>query len=459
MLRTVAGGVARLFGAIGLDRAIFYTVSGRAWAILSGPITLLFIARYLTVEEQGFYYTFGSIVALRVFFELGVSNVVLQFASHEKAHLEWTAERSLEGSADAHARLSALLRKATHWYTGVAVLILVSLIAAGFLFFGREATSDGWQAPYVTVVVLASINICMNPAFAVLEGCGLVREVAFVRLTQGVVGTVLCCASLLAGMKLFSAAAMALGAVVAGAVWLFRRRIVLRDLWSVRADRDLLSWRNEVWPFQWRIAVSIVSGYFIFHLFNPVLFAFRGAAEAGRMGMSMSVVMAIFTAAISWLSTKRPHFGTLIARGDFDTLDRVFYRALWQSVLVMVLGSAGAWTAIFFLREIGHPWANRVLDPWSLAFLMLAMITNQIVFAEAMYLRAHKKEPFLTISVVSALLVGASTFFLGRQYGALGITAGFFVLTAVVSLGGGTYVFVNRRRAWHGAFAAGESRA
>ncbi len=45
-----------------------------------------------------------------------------------------------------------------------------------------------------------------------------------------------------------------------------------------------ISWRREVWPFQWKIAVSWLCDYFIFQLFTPVLFAFRGPVEAGQDG-------------------------------------------------------------------------------------------------------------------------------------------------------------------------------
>jgi hypothetical protein len=34
-----------------------------------------------------------------------------------------------------------------------------------------------------------------------------------------------------------------------------------------------IDWWKEVWPFQWRIAISYACGFFIFQLFNPVLFS------------------------------------------------------------------------------------------------------------------------------------------------------------------------------------------
>ena len=87
-----------------------------------------------------------------------------------------------------------------------------------------------------------------------------------------------------------------------------------------------IRWNQEVWPFQWRIAVSWLSGYFLFWIFNPVLFAFRGPVEAGKMGMSLSLANAIQAIAVSWVSTKSAPFGTLIARKEYRRLDETFFR-------------------------------------------------------------------------------------------------------------------------------------
>jgi len=51
------------------------------------------IARFLTPSEQGYYYTFNSLVALQIVFELGFSFVILQLAAHERAQLSFLPGR------------------------------------------------------------------------------------------------------------------------------------------------------------------------------------------------------------------------------------------------------------------------------------------------------------------------------------------------------------------------------
>lgn len=206
---------------------------------------------------------------------------------------------------------------------------------------------------------------------------------------------------------------------------------------------------KEVWSFQWRIAVSWLCGYFIFQLYNPVLFAYHGPVAAGQMGMSLSLSGALTAVAISWINTKAAPFGAMIARKEYTTLDRVFFQALKQSLAVCGAGMLTIWLLVFYLNRAHFSLAHRVLSPLSIGILLATAPISIVTFAEATYLRAHKQEKFLLNSIIAAILVGSSAFFLGRPFGALGIVTGTFLSSLIVGLPLGTYMFVRYRRLWH----------
>ncbi len=208
---------------------------------------------------------------------------------------------------------------------------------------------------------------------------------------------------------------------------------------------------KEVWPFQWRIALSWLCGYFIFQLFNPVLFAYRGAVEAGQMGMSLTIMNALIAIAISWVNTKAAPFGAMIARKEYAELDRTFFTAVRQSLLVCTVCILLTWVAIIYLNWIHFPLVRRVLAPLPFGLLLLLVPMNVLVFAQATYLRAHKQEKFLLNSVLGAILTGSSTFFLGRSYGAIGVVIGSVLIGALIGVPLGTYTFIKYRRIWHEA--------
>ena len=81
--------------------------------------------------------------------------------------------------------------------------------------------------------------------------------------------------------------------------------------------------------------------------------------------------------------------------------------------------------------------------------LLLTVLCNHIVFSEAVYLRAHKSEPFLVVSVTVGVLTAAGTVILGWLWGSTGVTIGYFFTSDVLGLVLGTTIFLARRSEWH----------
>ena len=86
-----------------------------------------------------------------------------------------------------------------------------------------------------------------------------------------------------------------------------------------------------------------------------------------------------------------------------------FFEALRQTFFVSVAGALTAWLGCICLNILHLRFAQRLLDPFSLGLLLMYMIMNVIIFAEAFYLRAHKQEVLFTNSVVGAVTVTITT--------------------------------------------------
>jgi O-antigen/teichoic acid export membrane protein len=439
---------------LGIDRAIGFTILARGWASSAGLVTVALIARFLSPAEQGYYYTFGSLIALQIVFELGFSLVILQMASHERAHLIFSPGGVISGDAIAHARLASVLQKTVRWYTAAALVLAVFLLTAGSHFFSAHQQGAGnvsWRLPWFAASIAATLTFQLDPILSFMEGCGFVPNVARLRLAQAMTGSSLAWLAMAVHHGLFAPAMIITGNAGVASLWLFRRRELLLPLMRHRSGEHRIHWMKEVWPFQWRIAVSWLSGYFIFQLYNPVLFAYRGAIVAGQMGMSLSLSGALGTVAVSWVNTKAAPFGTLIARKEYAKLDQLFFQSVKQSFTVCAIGAVAVWIGVLYLNWAHLPFAHRVLDPLSLGILLLIAPLNVVIFAEATYLRAHKQEKFLLNSVLGAILVGSSTYFLGRSYGALGVVVGSLLIGLLMGLPLGTYTFLKYRRIWHAA--------
>jgi O-antigen/teichoic acid export membrane protein len=118
-------------------------------------------------------------------------------------------------------------------------------------------------------------------------------------------------------------------------------------------------------------------------------------------------------------------------------------------VLVFLSGATIVVIGLVYLNFRHFRFADRLLSPICVLGLLLGTAINVVVFGEALYLRAHKQEKFLLNSVLGALLVTPSTYFLGRYYGAAGMVAGNLAIGIFMGLPLGTYVFIKYRNLWH----------
>jgi O-antigen/teichoic acid export membrane protein len=437
---------------LGLDRAVVFTVLARGWASASGLITVVLIARFLSTAEQGYYYTFASLIALQMVFELGFSQIVMQLASHERAHLSIEPDGSVKGDRVAHARLASVLQISVRWYGAGALLLAVVLIPAGLRFFSAHqhlGDAVSWRAPWIAAATAAVFAFQLDPLYSFFEGCGFVSNVAHMRWIQAVVGSLAAWILLLTHHGLYAPATVIAGQVVVGAIWLLWRRGLLVNLLTHETAGQHVSWQSEIWPFQWRIAISWVSGYFVYQTFNPFLFAYKGPVAAGQMGMSISFANSLMVVAMAWVSTKAAPFGTLIAQKRYLQLDALFFKALRQSAFVAGLGSTVIWSATTYLYFTHSRYAHKLLAPLPFALLLVAAILNHLFASLGTYLRAHKQEKLFQLSLSIAVAVLLSNYFFAKTSGALGMIAGYLGIIALIGLGGGMLIFNKYRRLWH----------
>ena len=84
-----------------------------------------------------------------------------------------------------------------------------------------------------------------------------------------------------------------------------------------------------------------------------------------------------------------------------------------------------------------------------LGMLMIVSVTNSVTNGMALYLRAHKKEPMMLISLISGVLIGGSVWFFGAKFGPQGAVYSYFVLALVWGLPSTIVVFTRFKRRWH----------
>jgi hypothetical protein len=441
------GFVHRVRAIVDLDFHVFMTLLFRSWSIIAGAATVLLVPFFLSPIEQGYYYTFAGILGLHIFFELGLSQVVVQLVGHEIAHLRIVGT-ALEGDVKRIDRLASLVHLLRQWYVIAAVLFALvgGLIGAVFFELRGQLPLRDWGGVWLLLTLATAVNLAYMPALALIEGTGQIGHVARLRLAQSALGYAALWMVLYFGGHLWAAASVSVITAILTSCWLRKEGKLyfwLRSRTFPTAHR--IDWRTDVLPFQWRIAASWISGYFIFYAFTPLIFSHRGAAEAGRFGMAMTVFNSVSAVGMSWVNAKAPAFGMHISRGERTALNTLFLRVFKRSLTFTIIASISVCAAAYILADRGITVMQRAAEPSVIACLALVCIINCIVFSVATYMRAHREEPMLPVSVVAGAATALIAYF-GSMHSVFLMSVAYLLMNLLLSLPWSLHLFMQYYR-------------
>ena len=437
------------------DPTIVLGMASKIWPAGAGLVTLLLITSKFSPVQQGYHLTFQNLVGMSVFFELGLSQVIVQFVSHEMVDVRLGRLGVPEGNAQAIARLAGIARFATHWFLVAALLMAILLSVGGTIFFSSQpAVQIIWFGPWLLVCLAASVDLLLLPSQALLQGCDRFVDAYIYRLGRSMASSISLWIAMAAGAGLWSAGiALSVGCSTGVVILVARHHGLFFTLLRHAHDRSV-DWRRQMLPLQWRIGLSWLSGYFIFSLFTPLAFHFEGPVVAGKVGLTLALVNTISSIAMTWAESHQSRFGILIANRKWKELDHAAMLSGALSIGTAVLGAVAMFVLMLVLPRTGLTIATRFLPSGEACFFVGTMLVNCVIFSQAFYLRAHKAEPFVWLSVGNAVLV-ASTAAIGEAlYGAVAMGIAYFFSTALVILPWATAILFRFRESYRRRYHA-----
>jgi len=432
------------------ETATAWSMAGKITQGIAAPVTAVLILVSFTPTVQGYHYSFASLLALQIFLELGLATVIPTFSSHEWVRLRLDGRGRVVGDGNALKRLSSLALASFRWYL-VAGLILFGVLGLGGTFFlgiRDEGANVGWRTPWLLLCAASVLTFSLTPIWALLQGCGQIGEVYRYKFVESLGKNIVLWSSITAGAGLWSAGLSGLFSALLAACFLWvRYRRFLASLLAGFESSPSVNWWQEVFPLQWRIAVSWVSGFFAFYLFTPAIFYFQGPEAAGQMGITWAIVGGISGLASTWAQIRAPQFAQLVADRRFEELDR---RAIQTGTFGVAFSFACGLAAIgaLAIAQIYSPSTAARFLPLGPVILFLASdVLHQISVTQSTYLRAFKREPFMVLSVVFGALIAAGTILLTPTVGVRGPAISYLVAT-IIGLAIATRIFLRARREW-----------
>ncbi len=398
--------IPRLIAILFHDRVVLITAASRLLSIVTAPLTIYFTVKYLTDAERGYYYTFFSLLGFSYLFDGAAAFTVQQKISQLCSRAVLNGRHELEGDTESVRQIADLFRATARWYGFAAIVFGVCVASIGILFF-LATSSDSisvWGMPWILSVMTASLSLSASHVPALIQGISRVDTVAIAQVGRTVVSSLVLCGSLVAGWRLYAAP---VSGVVGVVVWLGILRIswrpLIHQLQAEPLPDESVSWSREIWPMQWRMAISNTAGFFIYRALTPIVFSICGPATAGRFGMTQMAIDYVTQIAYSWLTVRTPRMSMLWASKAYDELIRLFRQTATMTVATFALGIVAGMTLLMILRHVVPSVPNAFLAPGEFLLLAAWGLANVLIACFATFGRSGGMESFTRLSLVFAV--------------------------------------------------------
>jgi O-antigen/teichoic acid export membrane protein len=432
----------------GSDPAVFTTLLLRITTSFVPFISVLIAVRFLTLEEQGYWYLFGSILAMAGYAELGFGQILSRLTA-----IEWG--KRAHGAEDSSVRIQNLFKVAlTSGLIFGGIICVITSVAGYFWISTRPAvhvTQVHWRLAWWLSSIAGPLLIALSMVNSFFEGCQLVATVnvrRFVMSWAGLAGSI---AVFVFGGHVLGFAGSRLLPLAVGIFMVFlQHKTLIASLgnwWT--ADR-LVSWLGDIWPLQWRYALSWSAGILINALYVPVVFNYVGPEDSGRFGLSMNILNFVFMTTTMLAGAKSPKLAMLYGQRRFSEMRHELRNMALLTSLAYALLALGFLGAVVFLRSRNSAFSGRLI-PFDLLLIgLVGVLGNSTFTLSSTFARSLNAEPFVTLSIVQGLLTIACLPWVTSHFGLGGAVCVYSVLWTA----SGLWSIVIARTKWRDVVSA-----
>jgi hypothetical protein len=404
------GGLQRFVATVWAEPIVRSAFLARAGNVAQGAIVALAIVWYLDPVQQGLWYSLASLLTVASMAEMGFGQVIVQIVAHD-----------LHGQAGAGARRGAYFVTAVKFGVAAAAAYLVFLGAGVAVFFGNapQHALRGSAGPVAAAAVAGALVLALSPLNSFFEGSLQIVSANHRRTLQSLAYALACFASLAAGLHLWAVpVALGVSFAVGVALLLGAHAAEMVGLW--RSPAAGVTWSRDFWPLQSRYAISWFSGIFFHFALSPLLLLRSGAAEAGRFGLTWSLLQAGAGFAIIWVSSHSAKFAAWVGAGEGLKYRMEYWRRFRWSLLTFIFMSACGLALVLGTGYYAPALAGRFVSPAGVIVLVLAAGANLLMQLLMVFARSFREEPFVREAWVSSLSIAALSYVLAPAWGAIG---------------------------------------
>lgn len=351
--------------------------------VLSGPITLIFVASCLSETELGYYYIFFSVIASIQLLEIGLGNVIRQFYAHSKSE-EDTAR---------YFSFSLI------YYLAVSVIFSIVSYLFDIAIFGVE-DKELWHLPWLILIAGTFLKNITLPFGAYLDGNQKQLEYQKINIFSSLLATTSLWISLNFELGLYS---ISIFQMVGAISFLL---LSIKHVEIKLKYRDFIPVLKEVWPLMEKTIIVWLMGYFFWNGFNIIAFKFSGAEVAGKVGYSLAIARAGYDIVATLFINQMTLLSNLISNGNANESHMLYKRYIKICSFLCFLGYFSFILVKIFLPELSF--INKTISLVDLLFLFFYFYMVVVMAINNNYIRCYKVEPFVFLSIYNATIIPLS---------------------------------------------------
>ena len=391
------------FFSIFLDETVFFVLASRVFSGLAGLVSIYFILKHLSLTAQAHYFTFINLAGFSVFFEFGLSTLIVQYVSHHIASFDISMMTQIHKYSRSSKKLFEFIRNVLLFSFILALLMFLFLNIIGLVIFKSDTNL---LLPWVLFVFLIALNFILNTMLNIIEGFGRLLEVAKIRFTLALISIPVLWASLSFGLGVYSLSAQIFSLIIILLFWSLRKyRSLFFATFKFEYKQSLESFIKKISQLQYRLSVSFFSNYISTQAFVPIIFSLGYLELAGKFGLTLQILNALSGLAITWVNSKLALFGTSVAKGRLVEMKSEFDRLARLSLGILFLLLVIFWCIFFYLSIIKSEFLNRLLPANYLAIVSIAIFANHVYSCLNVYLLSFKKDTLFVLNVYKILFL------------------------------------------------------
>ncbi len=430
------------------NRALTFSLSTIIFQLILTPIIIILVTSKISPEEQGYYYTFLSLLNLQSFFELGLFAFIVNKASSSFSNITIFDVKSLNKSYTDIPKLAALYSMTRKIYFLISLLFAFFVGGLGIIFF-----SHGWtynlneiQVCWIVFCILCSFQVYFLGLNGFLEGCGQIDVVEKWKLISFVVSSMVLIVCLVLGFGIMSLVFSTIPKVLKDIYLIkisFRKQF---KLLSKQKQYEKLNFYKDVWPMQSRLAISSFASFFQYGIFVPLVFSILGPVQAGIIGVGLQITSFLQQIMSRWTYTQQPKMAKLASLRKFQELDK----------LVQIIGRINILLSVFvlflyfifykILEILNLSILERIPGFWVLFILLLTACNYGYLFMLVGYLRAFVEERIHILSVTIAVLNAILCYAFLKHIGLYSVAISYFACITLVGIPWAKKLIMKKRR-------------